>query len=195
MPDSPQLHRFASQQWLPWPVEVVFGFFAQPENLPRILPRWQKARIEEASFSPPPPAPASSIPLRSFAAGVGTRLTVSFRPVPFSPIRMPWTVRIAEFDWNNYFCDVQVEGPFASWQHCHHTRAHSQDGIPGTLTDDNIEYSLPLGPLGNFANTLVLQQMLRSTFAYRHRATILWLDRIAAKYRTAAASGQPAPSH
>jgi ligand-binding SRPBCC domain-containing protein len=190
MPYTPPLtvHRFSSQQWLPWPVEVAFAFFAQPENLPRILPRWQKARIEEAVFAPPPPRPPTDLPLRSFAAGVGTHLTVSFRPFPFSPVRMGWRVRIAEFDWNNYFCDIQEQGPFASWQHCHHTRAESRDGIAGTLTEDNIEYSLSFGALGNFANSLVIQRMLRSTFAYRHQATITWLDRLAAKYRTAPAT-------
>jgi ligand-binding SRPBCC domain-containing protein len=190
MPYTPPItvHRFSSQQWLSWPVAVVFAFFAQPENLPRILPRWQKARIEEASFVAPPPRPPSDPPLRSFAAGAGTYLTVSFRPVPYSPIRMSWRVRIAEFEWNDHFCDVQEDGPFAAWKHCHHTRPESRDGVAGTLTEDSIEYSLPLGALGKIANAVVIERMLRYTFAYRHQATIVGLDRIAAKYRTSPAT-------
>jgi ligand-binding SRPBCC domain-containing protein len=182
------VHRFSSQQWLPWPVEVVFAFFAQPENLPRILPGWQKARIEEASFVAPPPRPPSNLPLRSFAAGAGTYLTVSFRPVPFSPVRMSWRVRIAEFEWNDHFCDVQEDGPFASWKHCHHTHAETRDGVDGTLTEDDITYSLPLGALGNIANAIVVERMLRSTFEHRHQATLAGLNRIAAKYRSIAAT-------
>ena len=40
-------HPFAAEQWLPYPVELVFAFFANPQNLPRLMPAWQKARIEE----------------------------------------------------------------------------------------------------------------------------------------------------
>ena len=35
-------HTFTSEQWLPYPVEPVFAFFANPENLPRLMPKWQK---------------------------------------------------------------------------------------------------------------------------------------------------------
>ncbi len=38
-------HTFQTEQWLPFPVELVFAFFAYPENLPRLMPAWQKARI------------------------------------------------------------------------------------------------------------------------------------------------------
>ena len=50
-------HHFNAEQWLPYPVELVFAFFSNPENLPRQMPTWQKARIEEATFAPPPPHP------------------------------------------------------------------------------------------------------------------------------------------
>src|SRR6516165_11442814 len=40
------LHRFTTSQWLPYPRAFVFGFLASPENLPRLMPEGQKARIE-----------------------------------------------------------------------------------------------------------------------------------------------------
>jgi ligand-binding SRPBCC domain-containing protein len=147
-----------------------------------------KGAHRRSLFVAPPPRPPSDPPLRSFAAGAGTYLTVSFRPVPYSPIRMSWRVRIAEFEWNDHFCDVQEDGPFAAWKHCHHTRPESRDGVAGTLTEDSIEYSLPLGALGKIANAVVIERMLRYTFAYRHQATVVGLDRIAAKYRTSPAT-------
>jgi hypothetical protein len=87
----PMRYTYHSEQWLPYPLELVFAFFANPENLPRLMPHWQKARIEEAAFAPPPPAPQStSFPSRkTIVAGVGTRLTLSFRPFPYSPLRVP----------------------------------------------------------------------------------------------------------
>src|SRR5579875_2077398 len=120
--EIPDTYVFQSEQWLPYPVEIVFAFFAQPENLPRLSPKWQKLRIEEAMFRSPGPRPASQFSIRSFAAGAGTRLTVSFRPFPLSPLRLPWHVRIAEFEWNDHFCDEQEDGPFRYWRHCHSVR-------------------------------------------------------------------------
>jgi ligand-binding SRPBCC domain-containing protein len=171
-------HTYHSEQWLPYSVEFVFAFFANPENLPRLMPRWQQARTEEAAFAPPPPRPetGSSPPFQSIAAGQGTRMTLSFKPFPYSPIRVPWEAEITEFAWNDHFCDHQLRGPFAYWHHCHHVRPEtrtSDTGIStsGTLLHDKVEYELPLGQLGEFANHLVISRQLRSTFDYRHTRT------------------------
>jgi ligand-binding SRPBCC domain-containing protein len=163
-------HIYHSEQWLPYPVDLVFAFFANPENLPRLMPPWQKARIEEAAFAPPPPRPISSQPLRSIAAGPGTRITLSFRPFPYSPIRIPWEATIDEFIWNSHFADLQLRGPFAYWHHRHTVRQETRT-TSGTLLRDEVEYEPPLGPLGEIANTLFISRQLRSTFAYRELRT------------------------
>ena len=83
-------YSYHSELWLPYPVELVFAFYANPENLPRLMPPWQKARIEEASFAPPPPRPVATDPSLRFstiAAGAGTRIVLSIRPFPFCPVR------------------------------------------------------------------------------------------------------------
>ena len=168
-------HTFHSEQWLPYSVEFVFAFFSNPENLPRLMPAWQKARIEEASFTPPPPRPAPTDPAVRFpgiTAGAGTRLTLSFRPFPYSPVRVPWEAEICDFVWNNHFCDLQLRGPFASWKHCHSVHPESRDGQLGTLLTDHVDYAPPLGPLGELAHTLVLHRQLASTFDFRHKRTL-----------------------
>jgi ligand-binding SRPBCC domain-containing protein len=166
-------HTFESTQWLPYSVEQVFAFFANPENLPRLMPKWQRARIEEATFAPTPPRPASTLGERfpGIAAGPGTKMTISFRPIPFSPIRVPWDAEIIEFAWNDHFCDVQHRGPFAYWNHCHHIAAELRDGIPGTIVRDRVEYELPFGWLGELAHTVALRRQIASIFDYRHRRT------------------------
>jgi ligand-binding SRPBCC domain-containing protein len=168
-------HTFHTEQWLPYPIDLVFAFFANPENLPRLMPLWQKARIEEMTVAPPPlrPSSSSASQLRSIAAGVGTKLTISFRPFPYSPLRVPWEAEIDEFIWNDHFCDRQLRGPFAFWHHCHSTFAKSSPNdsgvhIEGTLLRDKLEYELPLGRLGEIANSLLIARQLRSTFDYRH---------------------------
>src|SRR3954451_16784048 len=37
---------FTSEQWVPFPLARVFAFFADPLNLPRLMPAWQDARID-----------------------------------------------------------------------------------------------------------------------------------------------------
>ena len=172
-------HTYQAEQWLPYPVELVFAFFANPENLPRLTPSWQKARIEEASFAPPPARPVVADPALRFggiAAGAGTRMTLSFRPFPYCPIRVPWEAEIEDFAWNDRFCDRQLRGPFAYWYHCHRviaeTRAN-ENGEPtvGTLLRDEIEYEMRFGAVGEIARRLIVERQLRKTFAYRHERT------------------------
>ena len=180
-------YTFHSEQWLPYPVEFVFAFFADPENLPRLMPPWQKARIEEAAVAPPPRSPSADPTLRfeNIAAGVGTRLTVTFKPFPFSPIRVPWEAEITDFIWNDRFCDRQLRGPFASWNHCHSVRAQTnpqaQGNGSGTLLSDHIEYEMPFGKVGELALHLLITRRLRKAFAYRHASTSELLARIAAR--------------
>lgn len=166
-------HTFQSEQWLPYPVDRVFAFFANPENLPRLMPPWQKTRIEKISLTPPPialPTPSS------LTAGAGTKLTISFRPFPYAPVRVCWSAKISEFVWNDHFCDQQLRGPFAYWHHCHsiepQTRTeNSTPSIAGTLLHDKVEYEPPLGKLGSIANSIINWQ-LQKTFAYRHTRTL-----------------------
>ena len=162
-------HTFEAEQWLPYPVEIVFAFFANPQNLPRLMPAWQKARIEEAMYSPPPPLPQNRI--RTLAAGAGSRMTISFRPFPYSPFRIPWEAEISEFVWNDHFCDIQLRGPFAYWRHCHRLRAETRDGKQGTLLRDELEYEMHLGALGELAHFIAVRKQIQNIFAFRHQRT------------------------
>ncbi|WP_257031117.1 SRPBCC family protein [Tunturiibacter empetritectus] len=171
--DSAMRRTFHSGQWLPYPVELVFAFFSNPDNLPRLMLPWQKARIEKISLAPPPTQPVTS---NSITAGAGTRLTLSFRPFAYSPIRVSWDAEISEFAWNDHFCDQQLRGPFAYWHHCHHVKPQTRTELSGsvtsgTLLEDEVNYELPMGKLGTLANSLFVTSQLRSTFAYRHART------------------------
>ena len=179
MPGSHRFH-FKAEQWLPYPVEVVFAFFGDPHNLPRLMPSWQKARIENASYAPPPPQPSEISALPSLIAGGGTRLTLTVRPFPLSPIRMSWDALIEDFRWNEGFCDVQLRGPFRYWRQCHnmHPAKAPKTGAAGTLLRDEIEYELPLsGPLARVAN-LMIKPQIAVIFRYRHKRTTELLGKL-----------------
>lgn len=167
-------HFFQAEQWLPYRIDLVFSFFANPENLPRLMPAWQKAQIDNATILPPPPCPsADSRPQRDESfAGAGTKMTLSFRPFPLSPLRIGWDAEISEFVWNDHFCDIQLRGPFAYWQHCHRLQSEVKEGASGTLLRDEVEYEIPFGLAGDLAQLLFINRQFRRMFEYRHQRTM-----------------------
>lgn len=169
---------FQSSQWVPYPVELVFAFFANPSNLLHITPSQLKARIESLRVVPPPARPVAADPTRRFqsiAAGVGSELKISFRPIPWLPLRVRWTARIVEFVWNSHFADEQVSGPFASFNHRHGIEPQRRDGVEGTLVSDQVEFALPGGGLGSLASALARRQ-LQSQFAARQERLLTILE-------------------
>jgi ligand-binding SRPBCC domain-containing protein len=161
------MHLFEAEQWLPFPLPTVFAFFANPQNLPPLMPTWQRARVEELRLIAPPPPPPGS-PAR-LGTGVGTTMILSFRLVPGLPLRLNWHALIPEFVWNDHFCDKQTSGPFAHWRHCHSVRAEIRNGVEGTVVRDRVEYAFPGGPLGDLANLVAGRAQMRYIFRVRHR--------------------------
>ena len=160
--------QFSTEQWLPYSVETVFAFFADPANLPRLMPDWQRARIDHATYVAPPPPPTPFPGSDAITAGTGTRLTLTIRPIPFSPIRVPWDAVIEDFRWLQGFCDIQLRGPFRYWRHCHTVQPERE----GTRLRDAVEYELPLGPLSGLADQFFLRRQLAATFRFRQRRTL-----------------------
>ena len=157
-------HRFESEQWVAYPREQVFAFFADPANLPPLMPKWQQARVERAQLMAPPG-------MTGVVAGAGSIITISFRPVPFLALRLAWDAYIAEFCWNDYFCDEQRRGPFRYFRHCHRIREERN----GSVVSDAVEYELPLGLLGDLANGLAVKRQIRSLFRHRQKMLPLLL--------------------
>lgn len=158
--------RFASEQWLPYPRDLVFAFFANPANLPKLMPQWQRVRIDEVTFRSPPARPTGVPAYPGVAAGDGTQMLITARALPGLPLRGPWLARIEDFRWNQGFCDVQCSGPFAYWRHCHTVRDDASKGRPGTTVRDDVTFALPLWPLSRVGLGLV-KASLRAGFAYR----------------------------
>ena len=151
------------EHWIAAPLEKVFAFFADPMNLPRIMPAWMRIKFEEITVVPPPSGSAHF-------AGVGTRFLASYRALPFLPLRIRSGAEIVGFARNEFFADVQGKGPFRSWHHRHEFASESRSGIMGTRLRDRIEYEIGLEPVGRLVNALFIAPQMRRTFAYRQRA-------------------------
>ena len=159
------LHHLEFEQWVPFPLEHVFAFFSNPENLLRIMPASSGTELIALDRKPAPPPPPGSAGDK--AAGVGSAIVTSFRVFPLLPIRAQWIARITEFEWNHYFADVQDKGPFKSWHHRHEFQAEAREGIAGTLVRDVIDYEVGFGFLGEIANATFLHRQMHSTFTQR----------------------------
>ena len=144
-------HRLEFEQWVPFPLELVFAFFSNPENLPRLMPEASATRLIALNRVSPPEVSAGVSTEK--AAGVGSTILTSFQVFPLLPLRRRWVARITEFEWNQYFADVQDHGPFKSWHHRHEFASAVREGVGGTLVRDVIEYEIGFGPAGTLANT------------------------------------------
>jgi ligand-binding SRPBCC domain-containing protein len=164
------IHRIQFEQWVPFAIEKVFLFFANPQNLPRIMP--PKTATELVALRLVPPQVLSEqqmVPDIDQLAGVGSEIVTSFRPVSFIPLRMEWIALITEFEWEHYFADVQKKGPFKRFQHRHEFSAELRNEESGTLVRDRIECDPGFGLFGDLAQRLFIAPGLKQTFEYRQK--------------------------
>ena len=140
------IHRKTYIQQLPITLEEAWEFFSRPDNLAKVTPPDMKFRITNG--------------VSGSVIHEGMIITYAIAVIP-----VPWTTEISRVVKNEMFEDRQIAGPFDLWQHRHLFRA-IEGGVEMT---DVIDYQLPLGPLGEFANALVVDRLLDQLFRYRRR--------------------------
>ncbi len=138
-------HRLSASQFVARPIDEVFDFFSRPENLGRITPASMGFEFLTED--------------RDMRDG----LEIRYRIRPLLGIPLTWTTKITGYEPPNRFADIQLSGPYRRWEH-----THTFEAVPGgTLVHDEIEYEVPLGPLGDLANKLVVRSELRRIFGHR----------------------------
>lgn len=131
------------------PRREVFAFFADAANLERLTPGSMHFRI----LTPPP------IDMRPGAI-------IDYRIALFG-LPLKWRTLIEVFEPETRFVDLQTSGPYAYWRHTH-TFEDAPSG--GTTITDQVEYQLPLGPLGRAVHALFVRGQLRRIFDFRQSA-------------------------
>ena len=162
---------FNQEHWVKAPLAAVFRFFANPANLPRIMPPQTGATLLQTRLLAPPLQARIQTEDAEQLAGSGSEIVVSFRLFPHLPFRMTWVSRIVEFEIDQYFVDVQTGGPFKFWRHRHEFLPSDRNGLPGTTIRDIVEYEIGFGPAGDLADRTFVGPQLRRTFAFRKQAT------------------------
>lgn len=133
------LHR---EQHLRAPLQEVFPFFANPENLELLTPKFLHFEI----LTPRP------IEMR-----VGQRIEYRIR---LRGLPMKWISEITAFEPLHRFVDEQIKGPYSLWHHEHRFIA---DG-DGTRVIDHVRYKV-LG--GKLIAKLLVEPDLERIFDYR----------------------------
>ncbi|MGE0394338.1 MAG: TIGR01777 family oxidoreductase [Vicinamibacterales bacterium] len=126
------------------PLSETFPFFAKPENLGLITPSAMQFLITKRPEA------------------IGEHASIDYR-IRVSGVPMRWRTRIAAWEPDARFVDVQESGPYRSWYHEHTFRA---DGAR-TVMEDRVYYAPPFGLLGRLAHALVIKRMLLGIFQHR----------------------------
>jgi ligand-binding SRPBCC domain-containing protein len=139
------VYTLTRRQWIPRSLHDTFAFFERPQNLPLITPPGLGFEI----LTPEPIAMARG-------------LSIDYR-VKVLGLPCHWRSGIVDYEPPHTFRDVQLIGPYRSWDHRH--RFRRENG--GTVIEDFVVYELPLGPLGSPINRCVVRPRLDAIFDYR----------------------------
>jgi ligand-binding SRPBCC domain-containing protein len=145
----PPIHILERRQRVELPIADAFAFYADARNLEAITPPWLGFELTTPG----------EIEMREGAL-IGYRLKLHGIPIH-------WRTRIEAWEPPHRFVDVQLSGPYSLW---HHTHTFEADGPDAVWIGDRVRYSVPLWPLGEIANRLLVRRDVERIFAYRREA-------------------------
>ena len=144
-----KLERFIFRSPMPASADSVFAWHCRPGAFVRLSPPWEPVKMFE----------------RTGGVADEGRVVLAVRAMGFW---RRWTAEHCDYEPGRQFCDLQIEGSFAYWRHCHRV---SPDGSDRSYLEDDIEYALPYGSVGALFGRALVRRKLERMFRYRHRLT------------------------
>jgi len=143
------LHVFRKVSRLPHAAGAVYDWHARRGAFNRLAPPWDAVVLVEHT------------------GGIedGARAVLELR---IGPVPVTWVAEHRDNLPGRQFTDVQIEGPFARWEHSH--RFDPIDEGSSEL-EDRIEYALPLDSVHSALSHGLVESKLERAFAFRHRVT------------------------
>jgi ligand-binding SRPBCC domain-containing protein len=126
------------------PLLETFDVFKNPSNLAKITPGWLNFQVL-----------TKDVVMRQ---GAEIEYNIRWLGLP-----MHWKTLITEYQPPYLFVDEQAQGPYSLWRHRHTFESTSA----GTKVGDHVEYSLPLGVLGQIAHAVMVKRQLQAIFNFR----------------------------
>lgn len=141
---------FVRETHLPTSADDAFAWHERPGAFERLLPPWDTVHVH------------------SMRGGIqpGARAEIDVRLAPLLWKR--WVAEHRDYQPGRLFRDVQISGPFASWDHRH---IFEPAGPSTCLLRDQIDYQLPMGVIGKALGSTLARRKLARIFAYRHAVT------------------------
>ncbi|PTS93690.1 hypothetical protein DBR11_24760 [Pedobacter sp. HMWF019] len=135
-------------QNIPVNLKQAWDFFSSPLNLQKITPSDMRFKVTSPIKENQKMYPG---------------MIITYKISPISGLRLNWMTEITHMKEESYFIDEQRFGPYKFWHHQHHFKPI--DG--GIIMHDILTYSLPLGILGQIANSVFVANKLQQIFIYR----------------------------
>lgn len=127
------------------PVEEAFAWHGRKGAFERLVPPFQSVKVLS----------------RTGGLDDSGRLVFTIRK---GPMTFRWEAIHFGYDPPRRFCDEQSRGPFSRWKHAH---GFLSDEPQACRIEDEIDYALPFGVIGNVVAGRAIAADLKRTFAYR----------------------------
>jgi len=145
-------HQLAASLFLPVDRRKAFSFFEDPRNLFEITPEWLDFRMLNPEQS------------KVVHEGAEFDYTIKWLGLTFR-----WKSRIINYHPPDSFTDVQLTGPYRTWEHQH----VFEETEGGTIMKDTVTYTLP--PAALIIHRHVIKKQLRDIFSYRASRIDEWV--------------------
>lgn len=147
---------FIRRSEMPVSAEALYAWHTRPGAFERLTPPWQPVKLVASE-------------------GVAEGMRAEIR-LGIPPITLRWIAEHRDVKPGRQFRDVQIEGPFAAWDHLHRMIPHDIAPDRSTLSDE-VTYALPAERLlERIAGDRPQDELIR-LFGYRHRVTHTDLER------------------
>jgi len=140
---------FEKRSAMPVPVHELYAWHARPGAFERLTPPWRRLRVVE----------------RSGTITDGDRLVFEYG---IGPVKRRWVALHRDHVEGAGFTDVQLEGPFAHWQHRH--SFFPKTDTTSTL-QDHVDYGLRGPAVAVRGAERIARRQVERLFAFRHRRT------------------------
>ena len=135
--------RFRMESVIDAPADEVFAWHAHPDALTRLIPPWERVRVESVEGDP---------------LAVGTTVTLKL------PLGLRWVARHTALEPGRMFRDEMIRGPFRRWVHTHR---FEPEGERKCRLVDEVECSF----FGEWLLAGLVRRRVEKMFRFRHATT------------------------
>jgi len=143
---------FEQQQWTHKPLNEVFDFFSDEQNLEELTPPLLNFKVQGKSTE-------------KIQEGTKIYYKLKIRGIPAR-----WTSLITNWEPMTQFADVQIKGPYSKWYHRHIFSTLAG----GVLIEDKVIYRLPFSRYGGNLLNWFIRKDIKTIFSYRRNRIKEW---------------------